>query len=409
VRELTITKLDKKSIFSEKINGVICFGGEDWWYHNRGHIDMQIMRRFARMGTMLYINSIVMQKPNLREGRKFLEKLRRKTKSIFTGLKKVDDNFWVYSPFSLPVVHIRVARWLNDFILRLQIYLVSRKLGIKKPLVWVACPAASVVALRLKRAKLVYQRTDRFEEFPNVDAETIKRFDLDLKTRADLTIFVSRILYEQEQHQCRKAIFLDHGVDYEMFASAGNNPTCPDDIAGIPRPIIGFYGGFAEHTTDISLLEKVVDLLADKSFVFVGQPSAKCAALRAKANVWILGQKPYEQIPHYGKCFDVAIMPWKQNRWIEACNPIKLKEYLALGKPVVSTPFSELNYYLDVVYQAKAPDEFAAAIVRALSENNAARIAARQNKVAPFTWDSKAGIVLNELFSNHNSANNATC
>ena len=78
----------------------LCFGGEDWWYHNRGHIGFQLTRRFARRGKVLYVNSIVMQKPNLRKGGKFMQKLVRKLKSIFKGVRKVDDNFWVYSPFS---------------------------------------------------------------------------------------------------------------------------------------------------------------------------------------------------------------------------------------------------------------------------------------------------------------------
>ncbi len=82
----------------------------------------------------------------------------------------------------------------------------------------------------------------------------------------------------------------------------------------------------------------------------------------------MLGKKPYEKIPHYGKCFDVAIMPWRQNRWIELCNPIKLKEYLALGKPVVSTSFPELQNYLDVTYTAKTPEEFVRCIKKALAE-----------------------------------------
>jgi glycosyltransferase involved in cell wall biosynthesis len=112
----------------------------------------------------------------------------------------------------------------------------------------------------------------------------------------------------------------------------------------------------------------------------------------------MLGQKPYEQIPHYGKCFDVAIMPWRQNRWIEACNPIKLKEYLALGKPIVSTPFSELQKYREVVYEACTPKEFSDKIRQAIKENCPERIAARKDKVRNETWDSKAKLVLEELF-----------
>jgi len=385
-----------------KIN-VLCFGGEDWWYHNRGHIDMQLMRRFARMGTTVYVNSIVMQKPNLKEGRKFGRKLVRKAKSIFTGLKKSDAGFWVYSPFSLPVHHIGGLRMLNELILRAQLWLVTHKLGIRTPIVWVACPAACDIALKMKKSTLVYQRTDRFEEYHGVDEETIRQYDRKLKANADLTIFVNEALYEQERGQCQKAIYLDHGVDYEMFALAHEDPNRPEDIVDVPGPIIGFYGGLAKHTTDIGLLEKVVDMLPEKSFVFVGQPSPECAGLRTRKNVWILGQKPYEQIPHYGKCFDVAIMPWKQNRWIQACNPIKLKEYLALGKPVVSTPFTELKKYLDVVYEANSPADFAQAVEKALAQDSHRLVTARRNRVINASWDSKANTVLNKLFPTGNN------
>ena len=111
----------------------------------------------------------------------------------------------------------------------------------------------------------------------------------------------------------------------------------------------------------------------------------------------MLGQRPYEQIPHYGKCFDVAIMPWNQNRWIQACNPIKLKEYLALGKPIVSTPFNELNNYLDVIYVAKTPEEFADCVRKALESDNVQQIAARKKKVEKASWDSKAELALCKL------------
>ena len=343
-----------------------------------------------------------MQKPKLVQGKKFIQKLNRKAKSIFTGLKKSDAGFWVYSPFSLPVHHLSWARPFNQMLMMSQLRWVQHKLGIRNPIVWVACPAACEVAIKMNKAKLVYQRTDKFEEFPGVDAEIIGRFDRKLKEHADLTIFVNNSLFQEESQQCRRALYIDHGVDYELFASAEKNPNKPCDIANIPRPIIGFYGGFAGHTTDISLFEKVVDLLADKSFVFVGQPSEECASLKARKNVWMLGQKPYEQIPHYGKCFDVAIMPWKQNRWIRVCNPVKLKEYLAIGKPVVSTPFNELDKYLDVVYEAKTPEEFAQTIVKALAEDSLERATARRNSVIKASWDSKVQILLDELFPEEN-------
>ncbi len=379
---------------------VVCFGGGDWWYHNRAHIDMQIMRRFARVGTVLYVNSIVIQKPKFGKNSKFIDKFVRKAKSIMTGLKQSGEGFWVYSPLTLPVHHIPWARQLNELLLTIQIRTVVRKLKIHNPIIWVACPGACDTSIRLPKSALIWQRTDRWEEFPNVDTRIISAYDRKLKVNADLTVFVSSLLYGAEYKQCRNALCLDHGVDYEMFAHAYDNGTIPQDMANIRKPIVGFFGQIDGHTFDVHFIEKVTECLPEISFVLIGKAlnEVDCHSLLSRKNVWMLGQKPYKQVPHYGKCFDVAIMPWCQNRWIEACNPIKLKEYLALGKPVVSTPFPELQKYDDVVYQAKTPREFADCIKRALTEDNAERIASRRRKVEKSTWDSKAQLVLKELF-----------
>lgn len=377
----------------------ICFGGGDWWYHNRAHMDIHLMRRFAKNGTLLYINSIVMAKPKLAQGRKLTTKFVRKSKSIFAGLKKTDEGFWVYSPFSMPVQHISLVRPLNEKIIQLQIAYLKRKIGIINPIIWVVCPVACDIALKMKSTKLIYQRTDRFEAFPDVDIEKIKIFDRKLKANADLTIYVNKSLYNEESSQCRKAIYLDHGVDFGMFASAEQNPNKPADIAEIKKPIVGYFGALDDHKLDTSFIEAVIDLLPDMSFVFVGKASLDYSSLLARENVWMLGQKNYDEIPHYGKCFDVAILPWIQSRWTEAANPIKVKEYLALGKPFVGTPaFTEIQKYLDVVYVANIPEEFAQCIKKALAENNPERVAARRKKVEKDTWDNKAQILLDELF-----------
>ncbi|MFH1371553.1 MAG: glycosyltransferase [Planctomycetota bacterium] len=383
----------------------VCFGGGDWWYHNRAHIDMQLMRRFAKNGTAIYVNSIVIQRPYIGKKSNFTRKLVRKAKSIARGLKRTSEGFWVYSPFTLPVHHIPYIRQLNELFLRMQIKHVLRKLKIRNPVLWVTCPGACDTSLKLKKSKLVWQRTDRWEEFPNVDSSIIAKYDRKLKANSDLTVYVSSFLYEEEYWQCKKAFYLDHGVDYELFAHAHEDKQIPEDMTGIPKPIVGFFGGIDDHTSDVKLLEALVDLLPEMSFVFVGPASSDCAVLMSKRNVWMLGQKPYEKIPHYGKCFNVAIMPWRQNRWIEACNPIKLKEYLALGKPVVSTPFPELKKYRDIVYEAKTSLEFVNCIQNALKEDNQERIVARRKKVQASTWDSKAESIVRELFGKNNNKN----
>jgi glycosyltransferase involved in cell wall biosynthesis len=374
--------------------GVLCFGGEDWWYHNRAHVDMQLMRRFAWRGRVLYVNSIVMRKPNVGEGRMFLRRVARKLGSLRRGLVEAEPGFYVYSPVTLPVHHVPGARKLNQVALRGQIARALRKLDMREPLVWVACPAACEAALRLRGSALVYQRTDRYEEYPGVDRDAIRGFDRRLKAEADVTFYVSRQMMQEEEHQCRRAVFLDHGVDYDLFDAAAGEPWMPEELKGMLHPIVGYFGDIDAHTVDLDLVERTAERLPRMTFVFVGTSTVGTNALSARANVRLIPRQPYEAIPHYGKCFDVAIMPWQQNEWIDSCNPIKLKEYLALGKPVVSTPFSELEHYEGVVYQARGVADFAAAIERALAEDSPERAAARKERVRACTWDSRAELAL---------------
>ena len=375
----------------------LVFGGLDWWYQHRSHVDFQLIRRFAKRGPAMYVNSIVMMKPNLKEGRKLLKRIVRKTKSMLRGLRHSGEGFWVYSPFSMPVHHIPWAKPINDWVVRTQVRCVARCVGIRHPVLVVVCPGACDMALRMKRKALVYLRTDAYELFPNMDAAVILRYDRMLKETADLTLFVSRRLYEAEAGQCRQPLYWDHGVDYEMFASATNAQEPPDDLAAIKRPIVGFFGTIDAHTVDVELIAEVADRLPDLSFVLVGKTAQAYQCLVRRPNIHLLGQKEYAQVPRYGAGFDVAIMPWRQTPWIEACNPIKLKEYLALGKPIVSTPFAELKRYAEVVYVARTGGEFAEAIRTALAEDAEDRIAMRRDKVRESTWDRKAQQVLDVL------------
>ena len=112
-------------------------------------------------------------------------------------------------------------------------------------------------------------------------------------------------------------------------------------------------------------------------------------ASSAIRNVHWLGQRPYEEIPRWGSGFDVALMPWLDNDWIRNCNPIKMKEYLALGLRVVSTDFPEVRRYADVIRVAGKGDDFVALVRRALAADDAAP-EARRARVADASWAAKA-------------------
>lgn len=393
-------------------NGVICFGGEDWWYHNRGHYDMQMMREFSARVPVLYVNSLGMRVPRVGEGAMFLRRVRRKLKSIRRGLASIRSGFSVLSPLAMPG---RIGTWASKRVMPGQVRRAARKMGITRPLVWVACPPGAEAVEALGAAGVVYQRTDRFEAFPYVNRAQIEGWDRRLKGRADLTLYCSRLLYEAEKGECRRALFVDHGVDFDRFAEAGmrlegadsvvstdsphpsdspDSSAEPADLRGQPRPRVGFIGGIDAHTFDPPLFVAVARALPEVRFVLVGAcslPEGWCPL----PNVVHLGQRPYDEVPGYMAGCDVLIMPWNQSEWIKACNPVKLKEYLATGRPVVSTWFDELKNYEGFVRVAGDAASFVEAIRASLREQPDA--VAMRARVRRETWTAKAEAVMAEL------------
>lgn len=374
-----------------EFDGIICFGGEDYWYHNRGHFDMQVMREMSRHLPVLYVNSIGMRVPRPSEGRMFLTRVRRKLRSIRRGVVPIRENFSVMSPIAAPS---SLGRMMTGAFMPRQVRRAAASMGITSPLIWIACPPAAKFIDRIEHAGLVYQRTDRFEEFPNVDPVEIGRCDRILKERADLVVFCSRILHQQEGGSCSASVFADHGVDFAAFEMAGTGNSQPSDMQHIARPRAGFIGGIDSHTFDASFFSRVVQLLPDVQFVLVGAcslPEGWCAG----PNVHMLGQRPYEAVPDYMAACDVLLMPWNQNEWIKACNPVKFKEYLAVGRPVVSTPFPELDHWPGSVSVAGDPGAFAEAISRSLEVPGDE--SARRRMVREHGWDRKTASIIDAL------------
>ncbi|WP_037493872.1 glycosyltransferase [Sneathiella glossodoripedis] len=389
----------KKSMENTEFDGVICFGGVDWWYHNRGHYDLQMMREFSQKYPVLYVNSIGMRPPKIGEGAMFVTRIKRKLKSLFRGLVKVRNNFSVFSPVTLPGGgNGPFSAWVAKTALVMQVKIAAWRCGIRRPLVWVACPPGLVAVPHLKSQAVIYQRTDRFEDFAGVNSKRIKEFDTELKKIADIVLFCSRELYQAEKQQNSGSLFVDHGVDFSHFEKAGiayeKNGKEPPDLSGIPHPRVGFIGGIDAHTFDPELFVNVVSGLPDVSFVMIGAcslPDNWCPY----ENVYLLGQRPYEEVASYMAACDVLIMPWNQSDWIKACNPVKMKEYLAVGKPIVSTYFPEVDFFREHIHVASNANEFQDMIKSCLA--NSEEPLEKRAFVQDHTWSAKADVVLGAL------------
>ena len=288
-----------------EFDGIVCFACGDWWYHNRGHFDMQLMRRFRRELPILYVNSMGLKFPSFKEGGHFFRRIRRKLGSVRKWLVQDSPNFLVFSPFSVPLYSRPRLRKLNAWSVRMQFRHALHRSGIRRPLAWVVSPPAFDLVKKLKLSGLVYQRTDDFKEFDGGNRSAIAEMDEGLIRMADLVIHVNRTLHEESIALGARSLLVSHGVDFDLFSPEGRGGE-PQDMIEVPHPRIGFYGGIDNHTFDLPFYLKVVDLLPDFHFVLVGACSLDKAPLQLRKNVHLLGQKPYEEIPAYGRSFDVA-------------------------------------------------------------------------------------------------------
>ncbi|WP_211307832.1 glycosyltransferase [Geodermatophilus normandii] len=294
------------------------------------------------------------------------------------------------TPLVLPFYGRPLLRRLNAWSIRAQVRLVSLLIGMPPdPVVVCTIPTAWDVVRPMSRRALLYNRSDRHSDFPESDRSTIAALEEALLRYSDSVLYVSRALMSEEAALTGgRACFLDHGVDLQHFApSAGPEPA---DLAPITHPRIGFFGGLDSFLVDFDLLERVALEVPEAHLVLVGDADRSTDQLTRHPNVHRLGRRPYEQIPRYGAGFDVALMPWLDNEWIARCNPIKMKEYLALGLPVVSTDFPEVRRYVDTVAVAAGPDDFVDLVRRALKDGGPADPARRRAAVQSDSWDARA-------------------
>ena len=381
---------------TKAFDSVLCFGDSDWWYHNRGHADMQFMRRFARQMRVVYVNSLGVRPPSVSEGRMFFRKARRKLGSMARFYRDGGEGFGVLSPMFVPF-RGRLARSAARLGLEMQLRLVRKALRFRRPLVWVSCPTAAPFLDAVSPSAVVYQLSDCYGALRDGDSRAGEQTEREIAERADLVLCASQRLLERSLRLYGKGEYVDHGVDYERFVAAARSSQTPREMDGLRRPIVGFFGNLDNNTVDLHLLESVCRLRAQYSFVLVGDMTREFEALKKHSNVVAIPRQPYQRIAAFGAAFNVCIMPWLKNEWIEHCNPVKLKEYLALGKPVVSTPYPELRESGSLCLEASGAEAFAAAIDRAISDDDENQQKKRQAWASKNTWDGKFEFVLRLL------------
>jgi glycosyltransferase involved in cell wall biosynthesis len=387
-----------------KDKSIICFAGEDWWYHHP-HSKNHIMRRLARAGNrVMFVNSISMGLPSLASP-DLWGKVKRKLRSYARFVRRTEEGIIVVSPPVLPFYSSRAGRAINRRLLVAQIKLLMIAFEFRRPVLWVAIPTAREMVNRLDESALIYQVSDKYDanRMDHATAKTvIAKMHEDLLARADLVYYSGRKLFDEEiiSHPeiTGKAKLLEQAVDFDHFQSATSRSwNAPEDIASIPRPRLGYFGAIESWLLDQELIRYVSRERPDWHWVLMGLKAARLE-IEDLPNVHYLGSKPYSEMPRYASQFQACVLPWvTDNEFVSYGSAIKVREYLATGKPVVITPLYEYEPLDGILRISRGYDDFIAKVEDALTQDSDAKREARQRAVRHSTWDARAEQVSRDI------------
>ncbi|MBI5150100.1 MAG: glycosyltransferase [Candidatus Omnitrophica bacterium] len=379
---------------------ILFFSSDDW---NSGlkTSKYHLSTRLARQNRVFFINSLSLRAPTF--SKRDVNKILAKLKGYFRGLQKVRENLYVYTPLLIPFQKFAFIRWLNERFLLWQFRVMIRRYQMRDPAIWTFLPNTVDLVRKLPKKCLIYYSVDDMSAFKGVPRETVRRQDEELTKEADLTFSVSEELFNRKRLLNPNSFYSPHGVDFDLFNRANTNGAVkkPEDLAGIPEPIIGFYGLISGDWVDYRLMEYLAQQRPRWSFVLIGKIDRREGETLPRANnIHYLPVKPYEELYRYSKFFNVAVLPFNINPLTTHSHPLKILEYLSAGRPVVCVAIPEAKKYAQVITVASDYKDFLDKIENYLSNDNPGAKESRVNFASRHSWDKRFDEI-QEIISRH--------
>jgi glycosyltransferase involved in cell wall biosynthesis len=368
--------------------------GNDWFAENRTsshHIAKRLGARFP----MLYVEVPGLRAPkvNTRDLRKLIKKLRM----TFQPPQLVAPHFWRMTLPQIPFRRLAVVRAANRILSQVLIRRAIRRLCFTNTIAWFHVPHPGFLAKHLGEKLTVFYCIDDYSKLPDVDGIAVQKMDDELTKAADIIFACNRKLVEARRPLNDNIYLSQHGVDTEAFALATAPGTLkPEELKLCPRPIIGAWG-LIDQRVDLSILEDIARTRPDWTILLIGRVAVDASKLRHLPNIIFAGVRPYAELPRWAKAIDVCILPYTKTSLNSQSSPLKLREYLASGKPIVAVPLAEAKLLGKAVHTAVDGLGFVHGIEEALLSNSPELVALRQKSVEGNTWDSTVAKVLEKL------------
>lgn len=366
----------------------IIYFANDWNADNRTS-SHQIATVLGQNNRLLYVECGGLRAPAA-SGRD-VKRIFAKVSKFLSGRKRQDgfNDFSVISLFLLPFHSVPAIRRLNRWITLLTLKYHLKRLHMPRPIAFFFFPHIGHLSGRLNEILSVYYCIDDYSSFPGVEREEIKRMDRRLLEKADVTFVVSKSLLEDKKGFSRPVFYSPHGVDLEHFRMNGDTDVPVEIRKRIHKEKVILYWGLVADWTDFDLVEFLLQNNPEKQFIFLGRVCVPVERLKKYSNVDFFGPVDYRDLPAYAKCASALIIPFLINDWTSKINPIKLKEYLATGKPVVSTAIPEAVRSLPHIAVAETKEEFSRCLDQAVENDTPGARDLRLQSIADLTWTNR--------------------
>jgi glycosyltransferase involved in cell wall biosynthesis len=269
--------------------------------------------------------------------------------------------------------------------------------GIERPVILAGAPSPALVAALdgLPSRLLVYDCLDAVTAFRPGQLE-VEAAEAALARRADVVLATSRELETRMRRHNPRTVLVPNAADYDHFAREVAAEEIPAELRALPRPVVGYVGESAAWL-DTGLVRRLALRHPDWSIVLVGPATAEVRRTLTDANIHLLGRRPYAELPRYLAGFDCCLIPFRASPLTAAVSPVKLYEYLAAGRPVVSTPIpSVLPFAREVLVGADR--RFLEAVDEAVAgRDDVSAAEARRRRARANTWEDRIASILDAL------------
>jgi len=351
---------------------IVMFSTADWnnpFWTNKQHVALELNKQGHRV---FYIDSIGLRR--LSATNEDFKRIVARLERVWNGPQKVRENLWVWSPLAISLHDLQTVRKINHMIINTMLHFWLRKLNFETDILWAYNPMITELINISKFSYIVYHCVDEIKAQPGMPFQIIDKAERELLKKADVVFTTSPQLLKTRMLYNPHSYYFPNVADYDHFSKALLDETkVPSDLMIISKPRIGFIGAISDYKLDFNLIAHVAKTRPDWSIVLIGKvgegdPWTNINNIKSLPNVFFLGPRPYAELPAYLKGIDVAILPNQLNTYTQAMFPMKFFEYLAAGRPIVSTSLPALRQFSDTVYLAKDYSDFILGIEKALND-----------------------------------------